>query len=156
MAGTNPPTGGTWRQVLIPVRGGPDAAARVQLALDLAAGVGAAATVLYVIDERVLGDPDAGLVREQLDAQLQREGEAMLASVAQLAAGRPVPLAQRIERGPVVETILRVAADIGADVIVVGSHRQTWLGRLLGRSLAESVLQSARCAVLAVPPAHER
>lgn len=141
-----------WRQMLVAVRGGPDVEARLRLSLGVAAGVGADVTALYVIDERMVGDPDAGLVRQQLDAQLAGEGEDVLATVLQLAASEPVRVTPRLERGPVVETILRVAEEIRADVIVVGSHRQTWLGRLLGRSLAESILQGARCTVMAVPP----
>ena len=42
------------------------------------------------------------------------------------------------------------------DAIIVGAHKQTWLGKLLGGSLAESVLRAARCAVMAVPPATRR
>jgi nucleotide-binding universal stress UspA family protein len=141
-----------WRRILIAVRGGADAAARVRLTLGLAAGTGAHVTALYVIDERLLGDPDAGLVRERLDAQLEQEGSEVLASIAHLAVGQAVPIDTRIARGPVVETVVKVAEEIAADVIVVGSHRQTWLGRLLGRSPAEMILQSAPCAVLAVPP----
>jgi nucleotide-binding universal stress UspA family protein len=145
--------------VLVAVRGGPDAAARARLALELASGVGATVTALYVLDVRLLGDPDAGLVRDELETQLTEEGDAVLASIARLAEGRAVRFAARLERGPVVETILRVAREVAADLIVVGSHRQTWLGRLLGGSVAESLLRSASCAVLAIPPpgaAHTR
>jgi universal stress protein A len=127
--------------------------ARVALSLQLARGTGASVVALYVVDDRLLADPDAGLVRETLDAQLVEEGKAVLAQAAQLAEGTARPLVTRLERGLVVETILRVAEDINADVIVVGSHKQTWLGRLLGGSLAESILRAANCAVLAVPPA---
>ena len=141
-----------WRQVLVPVRGGPDALARARLALRLAVGVGASLTALYVIDDRLLGDPDAGLVREQVHAQLAREGEAVLGSIAQLTEAREVGFLTRLEVGPVVETIVRVAREVNADMIVVGSHRQTWLGRLLGGSVAESLLRAAPCAVLAIPP----
>jgi universal stress protein A len=141
-----------WSQILVPVRGGADAMARVALALQLARGTGASVVALYVVDDRLLADPDAGLVREALDAQLVEEGNTVLAQAAELSAGLDRPLVTRLERGLVVETILRVADDIKADAIVVGAHKQTWLGRLLGGSLAESVLRAANCAVLAVPP----
>jgi nucleotide-binding universal stress UspA family protein len=141
-----------WRAILVPVRGGADAFTRLELALQLASGTGAQVTALYVVDERLLGDPDAGLVRDTLDNQLRQEGEQILAEMVQLAEASSAELATRLERGPVVETILKVAAEIAADAIVVGAHRQTWLGRLLGGSLAESLLRAASCAVLAVPP----
>jgi nucleotide-binding universal stress UspA family protein len=145
-----------WRHILVPVRGGPDALARVRLALNLAAATSASVTALYVMDERLLGDPDAALVREQLFQQLSQEGELLFEEVRGLPEARDVQLSTRLARGQVVETVVRVAQEIAADVIVVGAHRQTWLGRLLGGSVAEAILRAATCAVVAVPPARER
>jgi nucleotide-binding universal stress UspA family protein len=141
-----------WFQILVPVRGGADAYEKVELALALARGTGARVTALNVVDERVIGDPEAGLVRETLNEQLREEGERLLADIARLGDGNEVRLSTRVERGPVVETIVKVADEIGADAIIVGAHKQTWLGRLLGGSLAEAVLRAASCAVIAVPP----
>ena len=145
-----------WRQILVPVRGGADALARVRLALNLAAATDAGVTALYVMDERLLGDPDAALVREQLFQQLSQEGELLFEEIRGLPEASNVQLSTRLARGQVVETVVRVAQEINADVIVVGAHRQTWLGRLLGGSVAESILRATSCAVLAVPPARER
>ena len=147
---------GGWHQIVVSVRGGADAFDKVELALAVAKGTGARVTVLNVIDERVIGDPEAGLVRETLTDQLKEEGEKLLAELSRLADGTGTRLTTRLERGPVVETIVRVADEIGADAIVVGSHKQTWLGRLLGGSLAEAVLRAAKCAVMAVPPRTQR
>jgi nucleotide-binding universal stress UspA family protein len=141
-----------WHQILVSVRGGSDAYDKVELALALAKGTGARVTVLNVIDERVIGDPEAGLVRETLSEQLREEGVKLLAALEKLAEGTGVRVSTRLERGPVVETIVRVAGEVGAEAIIVGAHKQTWLGRLLGGSLAESVLRAAACAVMAVPP----
>jgi nucleotide-binding universal stress UspA family protein len=141
-----------WREMLVPVRGGPDALARVRLALRIAADTGAGVTALYVMDERMLGDPSAALVREDLFDQLALEGQAVFDAIRGLPEARRVRLNTRMERGAVVETVAKVAQEIGADVIVVGSHRQTWFGRLLGGSVAESIMRVVRCAVLAVPP----
>lgn len=141
-----------WGHFLVPVRGGPDAVARVQLALGLAAVNQARVTALYVVDERVISDPDVALMRDQLHEQLHEEGRTTLAAIRQAAESQPISLETRIEHGHVVEVVLRVAEEIAADVIVVGSHRQTWLGRLLGGSVAEAIVAAARCVVLVVPP----
>lgn len=153
-----------WHQILVSVRGGADAFEKVELAIALARGTGSRVTVLNVIDDRVIGDPEAGLVRETLNDQLSQEGERLLLQLEQLAPpisgdgqGQvQVKLTTRLERGPVVETIVRVAEEIGADAIIVGAHKQTWLGKLLGGSLAESILRAANCAVMAVPPSTPR
>ena len=56
---------------------------------------------------------------------------------------------RRIEIGGTGHTILRVAEEIGADLIVIGSHGRHGLAALLG-STARSVLNGAKCDVLAV------
>jgi universal stress protein A len=49
------------------------------------------------------------------------------------------------------DEIVDYAAKIGADLIVMGSHGRTGLGRLLLGSVAEKVLHRATCPVLVVP-----
>jgi len=56
----------------------------------------------------------------------------------------------RVEPGDYAETILAVAEEIGADMIVVGSRG---LGRLKGMlvgSVSQKIIQHARCSVLVV------
>jgi nucleotide-binding universal stress UspA family protein len=60
------------------------------------------------------------------------------------------PVETRLSRGSEAEEILRVAEDIGCDLIVMGTHGRTGLGRLLIGSTAESVLPKAHCPVLVV------
>jgi nucleotide-binding universal stress UspA family protein len=48
------------------------------------------------------------------------------------------------------DEILQVADEIGADLIVLGTHGRTGLGRLLMGSVAEQVVRRARCPVLTV------
>lgn len=56
----------------------------------------------------------------------------------------------RLEEGEAVPTILRVAAEAQADVIVMGTHGRKGLGRLLMGSVAEQVVRKALCPVLTV------
>jgi nucleotide-binding universal stress UspA family protein len=55
---------------------------------------------------------------------------------------------RRLEEGDPVEAILRVAEEIGADLIVMGTHGRTGLSRLFMGSVAEQVLRRAPCPVL--------
>jgi len=48
------------------------------------------------------------------------------------------------------ETIVEVAANVGADLIVMGTHGRRGLSHLLLGSVAERVVRTARCAVLTV------
>jgi nucleotide-binding universal stress UspA family protein len=56
----------------------------------------------------------------------------------------------RIRRGFAADGILQAAADVGADLIVMGTHGRTGLIRALTGSIAESVLCRADCPVMVV------
>src|SRR5205807_909314 len=56
----------------------------------------------------------------------------------------------RLEEGDAAAEIVRVAQEIHCDLIVMGTHGRTGIGRLLLGSVAEQVLRRAPCAVLTV------
>ena len=66
-----------------------------------------------------------------------------------------VSASSRLELGDPATVILHVAKEIGADVIVMGTHGRTGLGRLLMGSVAEQVVRRSECPVLTIshPPA---
>src|SRR5205814_2627344 len=57
---------------------------------------------------------------------------------------------RRFEEGDAAGTILRVARELPADLIVMGTHGRTGLGRLLMGSVAEQVVRKASCPVMTV------
>jgi nucleotide-binding universal stress UspA family protein/quercetin dioxygenase-like cupin family protein len=61
-----------------------------------------------------------------------------------------IRLEHRLAEGDAAEEILRLAASLQCDVIVMGTHGRTGLGRLLTGSVAEEVLRKAVCPVLVV------
>jgi nucleotide-binding universal stress UspA family protein/quercetin dioxygenase-like cupin family protein len=56
----------------------------------------------------------------------------------------------RVAEGDAAEEILRLGASLKCDMIVMGTHGRTGLGRLLVGSVAEEVLRKATCPVLVV------
>ena len=58
-----------------------------------------------------------------------------------------------IQAGTVGDIILEAAENVGADLIVMGSHGRTGVKRLLLGSVAEHVLRHAKCPVVVVPHA---
>jgi universal stress protein A len=83
---------------------------------------------------------DEGEMIERARASLER-----LAAEFRLGADTP----RLVVVGSPKEEILRVAAERGIDLIVIGSHGRHGLGRLLGTT-ATAVLNDAVCDVLAV------
>src|SRR5919198_2663943 len=57
---------------------------------------------------------------------------------------------RRLEQGDAVTEILRIAQEAHVDLIVLGTHGRTGLGRLLMGSVAEQVVRQAACPVLTV------
>jgi nucleotide-binding universal stress UspA family protein len=60
------------------------------------------------------------------------------------------PVETWFSRGEAPDEIVRVADEIGCDLIVLGTHGRTGLGRLLMGNTAESVLPEASCPVIIV------
>jgi nucleotide-binding universal stress UspA family protein len=56
----------------------------------------------------------------------------------------------RLEEGQAASMIVRVADEIHADLIVLGTHGRTGLSRVLMGSVAEQVVRRAGCAVVTV------
>jgi len=67
----------------------------------------------------------------------------------------PLDVAYRTSQGNAAAEILRVAKEIGSDLIVTGTHGRTGLRWLLAGSVATSVLQGATCPVLALRAAEQ-
>jgi len=67
---------------------------------------------------------------------------------------KPTAAVLRLEEGDTVKEILEVASEVECDLIVLGTHGRTGLGRVLMGSVAEQVVRKAPCPVLAVkgPP----
>ncbi len=68
--------------------------------------------------------------------------------------GRPLELVYRTTEGAAATEIIRMAGEIGADLIVMGTHGRTGIRWLLAGSVAIAVLRGAHCPILALH-AHE-
>jgi nucleotide-binding universal stress UspA family protein len=110
-------------------------------------------SVLEVIDWRL--PPLSGTAVDLLEMPPEVQAD-VLGHLHQLAAPARdvgVPTEVGIDVGPVVRRILERAADLAADLVVVGTHGRSGFDRLALGSVAEKVLRKAPCPVLTVPPA---
>lgn len=79
------------------------------------------------------------------DRQIAEENTA---KVKELAASQDLEVSSLVVQGSPAEAITKSAADIGADLIVVGSHGRTGLSRLLMGSVTEGIIGHSDCSVL--------
>ncbi|MGO9084701.1 MAG: universal stress protein [Candidatus Sulfotelmatobacter sp.] len=66
-----------------------------------------------------------------------------------------VPHEAVIREGPVASELLKLADELKAALLVIGTRAHHGLDRLLGGSVAEEVFRQAHCPVLVVPPSAE-
>ena len=112
-------------------------------------------TLLTVLTE-VPGDDAGGFEgsvytpeeQRTLWAAEQREAADELSRTAGALTGCEVD--RRVELGDVASTICRIADEINADVIIVGSHGRTGLKRMLLGSVSEHVIRHSAAPVLVV------
>jgi universal stress protein A len=78
-------------------------------------------------------DPDMPALRNMLEAVVPSD--------------RTVPYEHRMITGDPADEIVALAEQEKADLIVMGTHGRTGLGRLLMGSVAEAVVRRARCPV---------
>jgi nucleotide-binding universal stress UspA family protein len=80
----------------------------------------------------------------------RREANEQLSLITQQMIAKGLKAQPVLRVGNPDEEIVRVAKELEADLIVIGSHGYRGIGRLLLGSTAERVVQYASCAVLVV------
>jgi nucleotide-binding universal stress UspA family protein len=133
------------RNILVPTDFSEQSVAAFHLAAALARDHRAGITVLHVRETPVVPFAEFGAV-PPLDVPSQT---VLLEKMAQFeppddTTGVEYLLADGIPA----EEIIRAANDRGCDLVVMGTHGRTGLGRLLLGSVAEEVMRKAPCPVL--------
>ncbi len=125
----------------------------VQYAAELARALGARLTLLHVIHELPVGVGDwaAGLPESYL-GDLEADVQQSLESAREQVKAAGVDADIVMVHGIPFQSIIDVARDRQADLIVMGTHGRTGLKHVLLGSVAERVVRHAPCPVLVVRP----
>lgn len=99
-------------------------------------------------------------VGELFDEDPQPSEEEMAELRAVKPADPRIPCEHRVLYGDAAEEIVKLADQEGVEAIVIGTHDRSRIARLLGGSVAERLLRTAHCPVIAYrvpngPPARE-
>jgi nucleotide-binding universal stress UspA family protein len=137
-----------FKTILHPTDFSPAASEALRIACSLAREHGAKLILVHVAQQPISGvagmavppPPPPVINWSGLQAQLNAE-----------AAGiQSVLVETRLMEGEPASAIVAMAREMGADLIVIGSHGRTGLDRLLMGSVAEHVVRKASCPVLTV------
>jgi nucleotide-binding universal stress UspA family protein len=121
-----------------------------EVACSLARDSGARLIVLHVLERPVIAYTGVAMA-PPAPGPSEEERTALLKRLNQVQPPAPaVAVEHRLEQGDPATGILQVAQEAGCDLIVMGTHGRTGLGRLLLGSVAEQVLRKAPCPVLTV------
>ena len=85
---------------------------------------------------------------EEAEAAMRREAEATLAGLAAPFNGRDWSVDQRVVRGRASSVIVETAAELAADLIVLGSRGHGPIASMLLGSVSAEVVDRASCSVL--------
>src|SRR5580693_8792549 len=120
-------------------------------AVDLAEQLGAKITLVHSYEIPIYGFPDGILVAgSDVAASMARGGQAGLEAALARHKDRKVPITPSLRCGPPWEEVNAVATEAQADLIVVGTHGRRGFARAMLGSVAERIIRTATCSVLAV------
>ncbi len=138
------------RTVLHPTDFSDSSAYAFRLACSLARDYDARLVMLHVAEQPVVVPIDGVAV---LPLPLDREQ--LLKDLRCWQGPQPhIRIEHRVAEGDPATEIVQAAVETGCDVIVMGTHGRTGLGRLLLGSVAEQVLRRAPCPVVTVKTPH--
>jgi nucleotide-binding universal stress UspA family protein len=137
----------SFHRILIAVDGSPLSTDAARTGLELARALNAESAIVHAIEPPVDYSGEIGIPDEVL---LEAAGPEVGQIVAGLKRSAELPpnTMKFIRVGHAHDVIERVAADWSADLIVIGSHGRSGLGRVLLGSVAEAVVRHAACPVL--------
>ena len=138
------------RTILHPTDFSERSANAFEVACSLARDSGAGLIVLHVLERPVIAYTGVAMA-PPAPGPSEEERKALLKRLKHVQPQAPaVAVEHRLEQGDPATGILQVAQEAGCDLIVMGTHGRTGLGRLLLGSVAEQVLRKAPCPVLTV------
>lgn len=157
-----------FRNVLVTTDGSARAEKAAGYAIDLVKSTGGKLTVLSVVDEgdpRNAGEIDPDFYEEIADdpnvdsdaLELKRKKPEMdfASRVLQQASGSGIDATMKVRVGNPVDEIVNESVELGAEVIVIGSHGRSAVGAALMGSVATGVIHKGEIPVLVVPVHHE-
>jgi len=141
-----------FERVLVAYDGSRQAQAAVRFAFTLTAGAEPEVTIVHVVESpgaTLAPDVLAGALQAIIEEQREEWAERLAELAAEALPGRSVATTVRVARRPAV-AILELAAELDADLVVLGSRGMGTLRGLLLGSVSQRVLEESPRSVLVV------
>jgi nucleotide-binding universal stress UspA family protein len=137
--------------ILVPTDFSETAERVLDYAVALAAKLDARIHVVHVIGIPALGIPEIGLaLTSTMMDSMVRGNQAALDQLVDKRRDQAAFGEVMLRTGDARDMILQAAEEVGADLIVMGTHGRRGISRALLGSVAEMIVRTARCPVLTV------
>ncbi|PNW63869.1 UNVERIFIED_CONTAM: universal stress protein UspA [Euhalothece sp. KZN 001] len=137
-----------YTDILVPTDGSTASTTAVEHAIDLASHYDATLHVLYVVD--VTGYSALEVGADVVANALEEEGEDAVGDVIGSAEAMEIDTESMIQHGTPHRAIIDYATAEAVDLVVMGTHGRTGVGRFLLGSVTERVVRTSPVPVLTV------
>lgn len=145
---------GLYKKIVIATDGSENNRAAVEEGLRIARACGSIVYAVYVIDDAVLNAASLGEGEAPVYEQLRDEGRRAVEGARAISDG--IDVKTSVLEGKPAGEITRFGADIGADLLVVGTRGKSSIETLLLGSVADAVIRTATCPVLVIKSKNSR
>lgn len=137
-----------FQKILVPTDGSEFIKYAIDVALDLAKLSGGKITALYVLDKSLYANSPMDTAVVNVYDTLEKEGKNAISYVMNKGYEIGVEVEEKLADGVPSKVILQESENF--DIIVMGTLGRTGISKLLMGSVAEKVVQNAKCPVLVV------
>lgn len=140
--------------LLVPVDFSETSEAALEYAVSLARPLGARIVVMHAYELPIYGFPDGALVASvEVATRLMNSAQVGLDGMVSRYRGQ-ARIDTVLRQGVPWEEVHAVAEDVGADLVVIGTHGRRGIARALIGSVAEKILRTSTRPVLTVHADH--
>ena len=139
-------------ELLVAVDGSTIGKRALEIALEEARLWKARVHVVYVVETGLFSSLPMDSTWEIMYSMLEKEGQETIAAAQSMASEKGVKLETHIRQGHAGNEIVKASRELGADLIIVGSHGKSEVDRLLLGSVSSFVVGNSSVAVLVVRP----
>lgn len=139
------------KTILVPTDFGASSDHAIAYAADLATALGSEIVIMHAWEIPILGFPDGAFIASaELATRVLEAAQHGLNEAMKLVEGKGVARRGILKQGPTWQMIVETSKEIGAGMIVMGTHGRHGLPRALLGSVAEKVVRTAHTPVLTV------
>jgi nucleotide-binding universal stress UspA family protein len=144
-----------FQHILVAIDGSKISNQALEAAIEEARVWKATVHAIYVVETGLFSSLPMDSTWEIMYSMLENEGNRALATAREMAERSGVKIETLMKQGHAGNEIVRAAADLGADLVIVGSHGKSEVDRLLLGSISSFVVSNSGKTVMVVRPSQK-